>query len=160
MEAFLYALGAVSLAVGLAGLLLPVLPGAPFLFAGVLLVGWAGHFAIVGWRTVVLAAAVALLVTAADVAAGLLGAKVFGASRWAMIGAALGLVAGLVLGLPGVLLGPPVGAMLLELARDPDVGRAARAGAGAFVGFVAGSVVKIALAFVLLGVLVFDFLHR
>jgi len=156
----LYLLGAISLIAGLAGLVLPALPGAPLLFAGVLLIGWAGHFAIVGWGTVLLAAVVALLAAAADLVASLVGARVFGASRWAVAGATLGLAVGLFLGLPGILLGPPVGAMLLEFAKDPDLRRAARAGVGAFLGFLAGAVVKVALALVLLGVLALDFLRR
>jgi hypothetical protein len=61
-------------------------------------------------------------------------------------------VAGLFLGLPGIVLGPPLGALVFEYAKDPSFERALKAGFGAFVGFLAGSVVKVTLAFVLLGV--------
>ena len=64
----------------------------------------------------------------------------------------MGLVAGLFLGLPGIVLGPPLGALVFEYAKDPNFERALKAGFGAFVGFLAGSVVKVTLAFVLLGV--------
>jgi uncharacterized protein len=67
------------------------------------------------------------------------------------VGAGIGLLVGLFLGLPGILLGPIVGAVAFEYARNPDMKRAAKAGAGAFVGFVLGSAVKVALAFVTVG---------
>lgn len=153
MEILLYVLGAALLAAGVAGLVLPALPGAPLLLAGVVLVAWAEGFTRVGWVTVAVSALLAALIVAVDWIAGVLGAKAFGASRWAMAGAAVGVVVGLFFGIPGVLLGPPAGAIAFELWKDPNVPRALNAGVGVFVGFVVGSVVKMALAFVLLGVL-------
>ncbi len=153
MHTILYVLGALALAAGLAGLLIPGLPGSPLLLAGVLLVAWAGDFTRVGWPTIAIEAAIAGLIFATDYVAGALGAKAFGASRWAFIGALVGLAAGIFFGLPGILLGPPLGAFALELAKDPDVARAAKAGAGVLVGFAVGSVLKVVLAFLLLGVL-------
>lgn len=154
MELLLYALGAVALLVGLAGVVLPAVPGSLLLVAGALLVGWAEGFTRVSRWTVAACAAIGVLIWAVDLAAGALGAKAFGASKWAVIGSAVGLVAGLFLGLPGIVLGPPIGALAFEYARDPSFERALRAGVGAFLGFVLGSAVKIALAFVLVGVLV------
>lgn len=154
MEILLYVLGAIALAAGLAGVVLPALPGPPLLVAGAVLVGWAEGFTRVSGWTVAACAAIGAVIWAVDVAASVLGAKAFGASRWAVIGSAVGLVVGLFLGLPGIILGPAVGALAFEYARDPDFHRAAKAGVGAFVGFVLGSAVKVALSFVLLGVLV------
>jgi len=154
MELLLYALGAVALLVGLAGVVLPAVPGSLLLVAGALLVGWAEGFTRVSRWTVAACAAIGVLIWAVDLAAGVLGAKAFGASKWAVIGSAVGLLAGLFLGLPGIVLGPVIGALAFEYARDPNFERALRAGVGAFLGFVLGSAVKIALAFVLVGVLV------
>jgi len=145
MEVLLYALGALALAAGLAGLVLPVLPGAPLLLAGVLLLAWAGHFAVVGWGTVVAAAAVSVLILAVDWAAGVLGARAFGASPWAMVGALAGALIGLFLGIPGVILGPVAGSIALEYWKDPNFERAAKAGIGVLLGFVVGTAVKVAL---------------
>jgi len=153
VEVLLYLAGALALAAGLAGLVLPALPGAPLLLVGVLLVAWAGDFAAVGWGTVAGAAVLTGLMLAVDWAAGALGARAFGASRWAMVGAALGAVVGLFFGLPGILVGPIAGGIAFEYWKDPDFERALKAGAGVFLGFVVGSAVKVALGFALLGLL-------
>ena len=106
------------------------------------------------------AGAMGLAITAVDWAASILGAKATGASRWALIGSAVGLLVGLFLGLPGILLGPAVGALVFEYAKDPNFERALKAGAGAFVGFVVGSVLKVTMAFVLIGAVALRFLFR
>jgi uncharacterized protein YqgC (DUF456 family) len=160
MAILLYVLGMALLAAGVAGLVVPVLPGALLLLAGVAALAWAGDFAILGWGTLGFAGAVALVMVAVDWAASVLGAKAFGASKWAVIGSAVGLLVGLFLGLPGILLGPAIGAIVFEYARDPNFGRAARAGAGAFLGFLVGSILKVVLAFVLLGVVVLRFVFH
>ncbi len=153
VQIFLYVLGAVALVAGMAGVVLPALPGSPLLVAGVVLIAWAGEFTRVGWVTVGISVILGLLIMAVDWIAGLLGAKVFGASKWAMLGGSVGLVVGLFFGLPGIVLGPALGAIALEYWKNPDVGRAARAGIGVMIGFLVGSAVKVALAFVIVGAL-------
>ncbi|HSD19660.1 MAG TPA: DUF456 domain-containing protein [Anaeromyxobacter sp.] len=150
----LYALGAAAIVAGIAGLVLPILPGSLLLVVGVVLIAWAEDFTRVGWGIVAVAAGLSLLMWLVDLAAAALGAKAFGASSRSILGASVGLVVGLFLGPVGVVLGPIVGAVLFELTRTPDLRAAGRAGAGAFVGFVLGNAVKIALAFVLVGVVV------
>jgi uncharacterized protein YqgC (DUF456 family) len=121
------------------------------MLGGVLLVAWAGHFTAVGWGTVAGAVVLTGMMIAVDWAAGALGARAFGASRWAMLGAAAGAVVGLFFGLPGILLGPVVGGIVFQYWKDPDFERALHAGAGVFVGFVVGSALKVALGFALVG---------
>jgi len=151
MEILLYTLGAVALAVGVAGVVVPALPGSALLVVGALLVAWAEGFTRVSGWTVAACAVLGVVIWAVDFAAAALGAKAFGASRWAVLGAGLGLLVGFFLGLPGIILGPAVGAIALEYLRDPNFDRALKAGFGAFLGFVLGSVVKVTLAFVLVG---------
>lgn len=154
MEILAYVLGAIALLVGLAGVVLPAIPGSALLVAGALLVGWADGFTRVSGWTVAACGAIGVLIWIVDLAAGVLGARAFGASKWAVIGSGVGLLAGLFLGVPGIVLGPAIGALAFEYARDPNFERALKAGVGAFIGFVLGSAVKVALAFVLVGVLV------
>lgn len=154
VEIALYVVGFLVLLVGIAGLVLPVLPGAVLILGGAVLVAWAEGFTRVGWGSLVVIGLICAAIWAVDLLAAALGAKAFGASGWAILGASLGLLAGLFAGLPGIVLGPPIGAVLLEYLRNPDFGRAAKAGAGAFLGFVLGSAAKVALAFVAVGVLV------
>lgn len=156
MAVLLYALGAIALLAGLAGVVLPAVPGSLLLVAGALFVAWAEHFQRVSALTVGICAVLAVVMWAVDLLAGVLGAKAFGASRWAVLGAGIGLVAGMFLGLPGIVLGPAVGAIVLEYARDPAFERALKAGVGAFLGFVLGTAVKVSLAFVLVGVVLLD----
>jgi uncharacterized protein len=154
----LYTLGVLCLLAGLAGVLLPAVPGALLLWGGVWLVAWAGHFELVGAPTLAATGVLAALILAADWAATALGAQAFGASRWAVLGASLGLGVGLFLGPVGLLLGPVAGAAAFEYWKDPDLEQALRSGAGTFAGFLVGSVVKVVLAFLLLGALLIGLL--
>jgi uncharacterized protein YqgC (DUF456 family) len=147
----LWVLAAILVLAGMAGLLLPVLPGPPLLFAGLLLAAWAEDFAYVGAGTLGLLAALALLTYVVDFAATAMGAKRFGASKRAVIGAALGAVVGFFFGLPGILLGPFIGAVIGELTAQRGLGEASRAGVGATLGLVVGVVAKLAIAFSMLG---------
>jgi len=148
----LWPLAAVLVIVGIAGLVLPALPGPPILFAGLLVAAWAEDFAYVGTGTLAVLGAMALLSYAIDFLAGSLGAKRFGASRRAIIGAVIGAVVGLFFGIPGVLLGPFVGAVIGELSSRRDLKAAGRAGIGATLGLALGIAAKLALAFSMLGI--------
>jgi hypothetical protein len=136
---------------GLAGMVLPALPGAPLLFAGLLVAAWAEDFVHVGARTLIALGVMAGLSYALDFAATALGARRFGASPRAIAGAALGTVAGLFFGLPGILLGPFLGAVAGELTARRHLPSAARAGAGAFLGLLLATAGKLALGFAMLG---------
>ena len=102
----LWLLVVVLVAAGFVGLLLPALPGAPLLFAGLLLAAWLEDFAYVGPWTLAVLGFMAALTYAVDFGAGALGAKGFGATKWAMFGAFVGAIVGIFFGLPGIVLGP------------------------------------------------------
>lgn len=148
----LYALSALLIVLGLAGSILPALPGLPVVFAGMLLAAWVGDFQQVGGWTVALLGLLALFALGFDIVAGLLGAKRVGASRLALLGAAVGTVAGLFFGLPGLILGPFIGAVAGELVHGRNAGIAARVGVGTWLGMVLGAVVRVTLGFTMLGV--------
>ena len=136
---------------GLAGLLLPVLPGIPLVFVGLLTAAWAEDFAFVGWRTLTVLGFLTLLGILADFVAGAFGARHFGATKRAALGAAAGAVVGLFFGIPGVLLGPFLGAIAGELTARGDLHAAGRAGIGATLGLVLGVAAKMSIAFTMIG---------
>ncbi len=144
--------------VGVSGLVFPVLPGAPLLFTGLFLAAWADGFAHVGAGAMVLLGIMALLTYVVDFAASAVGARKFGASRRAMIGAVVGAVVGLFFGLVGVIIGPFIGAVIGELSVRLDFEAASRAGFGATIGLALGAAAKLAMAFAMLGIfLIFRF---
>ena len=151
----LWLLGVALVALGVAGMLLPALPGPPLIFLGFVVVAWAEDFQYVGSGTLALLAVMALLAYLVDFVSGALGAKHFGASSRAAIGAAVGAVVGIFFGLPGILLGPFVGAVLGELTARDDLHAASRAGIGATVGLLLGTAAKMAIAFAMIGVFLF-----
>mgnify|MGYP006374721003 FL=1 len=152
----LWLLAAFLIALGFAGLILPAVPGIPLIFAGLVLLAWAESFAYVGWATLTLLGALALLSYGIDFLAAALGAKKFGASPRAVTGAALGALIGLFFGLPGIVLGPFVGAVTNVEGSLRVLRTAARAGVGATLGLLFGALLKIALAFTMVGVFVLD----
>jgi uncharacterized protein YqgC (DUF456 family) len=147
---------AVCVLAGLAGLVLPALPGAPLLLAGLVLAAWADDFAYVGPGMLVVLGILAGLTYVADFLAGAVGARRFGASSRAVVGAALGGLVGLFFGLAGVLLGPFIGAVLGELSARRSLGDAGRAGVGATLGLAVGLALKIAIAVSMLALFVVD----
>jgi uncharacterized protein YqgC (DUF456 family) len=138
-------------AAGLAGLVLPALPGPLLVFAGLFLAAWAEQFVHVGTWTLVVLAVMAALASLADFVAGAFGAKRYGASPRSVAGAALGAIVGIFFGLPGLLLGPFIGALLGELSARRDLAAAGRAGWGATIGLVLGTAAKLALGFAMVG---------
>lgn len=146
----------VLVVVGLVGTVLPGLPGILLLYAGMLLGAWMDGFHRVGWPTLVLLGVLTVIALLADTLAGVLGARRFGASRQALIGSVLGGLIGPLagFGLPGLLLGPFVGAVVGELLARRPVVTAARVGLGTWLGLIAGTLAKIAIAVSMLGIFV------
>jgi len=148
----LWIIGAILTVTGLSGLLLPIVPGAPLLFLGLLFGAWAEGFSYIGIWTLLLLAAMAALTYVVEFAASVLGVKKYGGSKRAMIGAALGGVAGLFLGIPGILLGPFVGAVIGELSMQRSLDEASRAGFGTVVGLAIGVAGKLAIGIAMIGI--------
>lgn len=141
----LFALAAVMVLVGVAGTVLPALPGPVLVLLGLLLAAWTEDFVHAGAWTVTTWILLTGLTFLVDFAATALGAKRLGASRRAAVGAALGTLLGMFFGPWGLILGPFLGAVIAELTVHRDVGRAGRAGVGAWIGFVLGGLGKLVL---------------
>lgn len=152
MTIVVYAAAVALVVIGLAGIVLPALPGHILILAGLVLAAWAEHFTRVGIWTLVVIAVIAAASYVVDFVGAAVGAKRLGASKRAMVGAGLGTIAGLFFGLPGVIFGPFVGAVLGELTVEPDLRRAGKAGVAAWIGFAIGTAIKVAMAFLMIGV--------
>ncbi|TCP15554.1 hypothetical protein EV683_10181 [Crenobacter luteus] len=152
MDIALYALSAVLVLLGLAGTVFPALPGLPLMLAGFALAGWVGNFQLIGATALVVLGVLTAVGLAVDFVAGLLGAKMSGASRKALWGALIGSVVGVFFGLAGLILGPLVGAGVGEFLARRDLYQAGRVGIGTFAGFIVGTVAKIGCAFAMLAV--------
>jgi uncharacterized protein YqgC (DUF456 family) len=142
----------ILVALGVAGTVLPLLPGAPLVFLGLLVGAWADGFQKVGWVTLTLLALLALSSYAIDLWATHHGARRAGASPLAMAGALLGSLAGLFFSLPGVILGPFLGAFAGEYIARRDLRRAGRAGLGTWLGLVLAAAGHLALVFTMIGI--------
>ena len=150
-DALWWTLSVALMLLGLAGTVLPALPGTALVLAGIVLGAWIDDFTRIGWVPLTIIAVLAVLAWVLDYVAGLMGAQRAGASRQAIIGAALGTVAGLLMGLVGVLFMPLVGAAIGEYVADRNAARAAHVGIATWIGLLVGTVAKVAITFVMVG---------
>ncbi len=153
----LYLFAALLVLAGLAGTLLPVLPGAPLVLAGLLLAAWVDGFVHIGGWTLAILAVLTIISLIVDFWATAHGAKRVGASKLAMLGATIGTLIGLFFALPGLILGPFLGVIAGELLHQRSLhpntlGHAGKVGAGTWLGILLGTALKLALAFTMLGV--------
>jgi uncharacterized protein YqgC (DUF456 family) len=152
MDVVWWIVSALLIIAGLAGTVLPALPGTLFVLAGVVLGAWVDGFSRVGMATVAIVAILAVMGWILEYAAGLLGAKKVGASRQALIGAAVGTVLGLFAGFVGVLFLPLVGAAIGEYMAQRDHQNAVKVGVATWLGIMAGMAAKVVIAFAMVGV--------
>jgi uncharacterized protein YqgC (DUF456 family) len=152
MTALLWTLAVIMVVVGLVGIVMPALPGHMLILGGLVLAAYADGFRHVSGWTLGVIAAVAVASYGIDFAAAALSTRKLGASRRAMAGAAIGTLGGFFFGLPGLIAGPFVGAVIGELTATKDVRQAGRAGMAAAIGFAIGTAAKVALAFVMIAI--------
>ncbi len=155
IQSLYYALAVVLVLVGIAGVILPALPGLPLVFAGMLLAAWAGDFQQIGGWWFIPLGLLMLVSIGVDFLATVVGAKRVGASGKALLGAAVGTIVGLFFGPIGLFAGPFVGALLGELWHSRELGKATKVGLGTWLGILLGTVLKLGLAFAMLGLFAF-----
>ena len=147
-------IAALLIVVGIAGTVLPALPGTILVLAGIVVGAWLDDFTRVKWWVVAIISVLAVAAWATDFFATILGAKKVGASKWALIGAALGTVAGIFMGLIGVLFMPFVGAVIGEFIAQKNAKQAAKVGLATWLGLLIGTVVKLVLVFMMIGIFI------
>ena len=150
MTALLIFLSLLLLLLGVAGTVFPALPGLPFMFAGAWLLAYSSDYQIIGSFSLLVLFLIAALGMAMDFVAGILGAKYTGASSEALRGAFIGSIAGLFMGLAGLVLGPLLGAAIGEFLDKKNIWLAGKVGIGTLIGFIVGTVAKIGSAIVIL----------
>ena len=148
--------------IGLAGVILPILPGIPIIFAAALVYALLTDFAAIGTQTLLIFAILTILALVLDWAAGIIGVKKMGGSRAGMIGAFIGMIVGLILpgvGIVGFIIGAFAGACIMELLVNKDSRTALRAGLGSLLGFLAGSLVKFIIGSIMIGIFIWQVLR-
>ncbi len=139
---------------GALGTILPALPGTPLIFCGILLVAWWGDFSVIGIVPIIVCGVLAVVSLGIDFLATALGARRAGASRLAVLGALLGTVIGMFFLLPGLIIGPFVGALIGEYLAQRDLGQATKVGVSTWIALVVGTAAKVAIAATMIGVFV------
>ena len=145
---FLLIAGIILMIFGLIGCLVPVLPGPPLSYAGILLLHFT-RFANFSKGTLIVLAAVTVIVTVLDYIVPIWGTRKFGGSKYGTRGATVGLIIGFFLGPAGIILGPLIGAIVGELIFRDDLKYALKAGLGSLIGFLTGIGLKLAASFVM-----------
>lgn len=141
---------------GLAGTVVPALPGVPMVFLGLFIGAWIGGFQAIGWPTIGILAVLTLVAIVVDFIAGAAGARYLGASSRAFWGATFGAIIGIFFGLVGILLGPFIGAVLGELSGGSNMVQSGRAGVGTWIGMVLATAAKLGIAFLMIGIFIFS----
>ncbi|MFZ9311058.1 MAG: DUF456 domain-containing protein [Arenimonas sp.] len=156
LQQILYIISAALIIIGLLGVFLPILPGIPLAYAGMVLAAWAGGFKEISVLVLILLGLLTLASVAIDFLASALGAKRAGASKLAVVGAALGSLIGMIFfNLPGLILGPFVGVMAVETAQGRSMREAGKIGFATWIGMAVGVALKVGLAFAMMGIFLF-----
>ena len=142
MDTFLIILGAICLLVGILGCVLPVLPGVPLAYCGLLLLHATDKVQF-SWQFLVIWAVVTIIVQVLDSVVPIWGTKKFGGSKMGVWGSTIGLLVGLFFGPWGIVLGPFLGAVVFELIDGKNTRLALKAGWGSFVGLMTGTILKL-----------------
>ena len=150
MDLLFIVIGAILMIVGLLGSFLPVLPGVPVSWLGLLMLHLAPSIPMNYWLLGI-TLVIAILIYVLNLLIPAMGTKRFGGSRSGMIGATIGLVIGLLAPIPfGVLIGPFVGAFIGEIINKSSSRSALKAAFGSFLGFLASSFMEFVIAFAFL----------
>jgi len=150
----LWILAIILIIIGFAGTVLPALPGAPLVFGGLFLIAWIEDFQRIGWLPLLILGLLTVFVLLVDIISTALGAKKVGASKLAIVGAALGTLLGIFLGLPGIILGPFFGALIGEYIARARFSQAAKVGFATWLGLVISALIKLSVLFIMLGIFV------
>jgi len=157
MLTFIIIICSILIIVGLAGCIVPALPGPPLSFAAILiLAAYQGFVPPLTSKLIATMLMLTVVVTALDYVIPATGAKTYGSSRWGIWGSILGMIFGIIYFPPlGMIIGAFLGAVAVELLIGKSLKQAVRAGWGVFVGTLFGT----ALKFIASGVMTYYFIR-
>ncbi len=154
-----FILALVVMLFGLAGTILPMIPGLPIMWVGAFIYALFTGFEKINWTFLGSFAILTAITTLLDYLANLYGAKRMGATRWGILGAFLGMLVGLFTGgLPGLLIGSFLGAFLGEVLGGRERIQALKAGVGTFLGFLGGTLIKFLVGCAMIGMFIWKVL--
>jgi uncharacterized protein YqgC (DUF456 family) len=156
---WLFILAIICIFIGIAGTFLPVLPGIPVVFLGMLTLAWLDHFQTVSMTTTVVLGLIALIAFIVDFALAFVTTKKAGASKYALWGVVIGSLVGLLLGGVGIFIGAILGALIGEFLVRRDLPQATSVGLSSGLGFVIAFVVKLVLLVLILGIFAYAYLN-
>lgn len=144
MTIFLITLAVVCLLTGLAGCVIPVLPGPPISYLGILFLHFSEEYDY-SLTTLLVLLALVIVVTILDYVIPMLGSKYLGAGKWGSAGSFIGTIIGLFFLPWGLIVGPFLGAFIGEKISGKGWHDAFVAGTGSLVGFIVGTLIKVLL---------------
>lgn len=148
MDVLWLVLGVILMLGGLAGSVLPFLPGPPLCYLALLIQQFQSSPPYTA-RFLLIWAGITLVITAIDYLIPLYGTRRFGGTKYGMWGCVIGLIGGLWMGPAGLIIGPFAGAFIGELVGNAKSDHAMRAALGSFVGFLFGTLLKLIACFVM-----------
>ncbi len=163
LEIILFISALLIMIVGLLGVILPVVPGVPMIFGTALVYAILTDYADINSKTIILFGVLTIVSLILDWVATAFGVKKMGGSYAGIIGAFLGMIAGLFLpgvGIIGFIIGAFVGAFLFELLINKEAKKALKAGFGSFIGFMAGGLIKFVIGAAMIGIFAWNVLFK
>ncbi len=136
---------------GLLGTVIPLLPGAPIIWFGMLIYGFITNFMFLSWKFLLFQGIIVLIILLIDYISGAWGAERYGGSRASIYGSILGGFLGIFLFGPlGIVLGPFIGAILMELLKGQSFEKSLQIGWGTIIGFFGGTLLKFVLEIIMI----------
>ena len=151
----IFAISLLIMLVGLAGIILPIIPSIPLIWSGVFLYAICDRFKSIDWSLLLIFGILTIVSIVLDYFGGVIGAKKYGATRWGLIGSIIGGIVGFFMGgIIGLIFGPFFGAVLLELVFGKDLKGSFKSGVGTLVGFLGSAIAKLAIGVIIIGIFI------
>ncbi|XID95800.1 DUF456 domain-containing protein [Paenibacillaceae bacterium WGS1546] len=155
MDVLGWILIAALFAVGMAGAIFPMLPGALAIYAAFFVYGWFFSFEPFGWWFWIIQTVIVVALFVADYLVSAWGVKKYGGSKASVVGSTIGILIGpFVIPAFGLIIGPFAGAVLGEMIHGSDFNRSLKVGWGSLVGLFASTVAKVVLQLVMIALFV------